>query len=448
MDFQGMRGTHISQLTCFMEFESVPLNWLLFRTTRETVPQPQHQLVSMLDMTSLIPPETGMALAASKTAQMLSVLSMPSLLMWETCNRQFSLGSGWAFVGGGPGFAGPGRGRSYKKIRFMNYLTIKKTAVSVLTSEVYPGVLAFSMVAEIDERSNESTWGLIDATTEEVHYINTHYDRRYCVLCSVNGMDCVPETCANQENFLGLRSLRTSLAEADGFVGLQYMMAWLQGTWTIPLGVLEPILVDMAYYPSGERYSSALGFVLQEEVATIHPPRSSYRLCKLAQDQCEQILEIKDQKDAQEVSGLPSSVRGPKFLRVGSVPDKVEPAVETSSKHGACEFCGMTFKRKYDLRRHRASVHLKRRDFKCQYCAKTFTQNGHLHEHIRLNHETESTYQCPECDKKFGAKSKLDRHVRTVHDNVRNFQCHFCQKKYKERSYLKHHLLARHGVSG
>lgn len=64
------RGTHIFQLTSFMEFESVPLNWLLFRTTRETVPQPQHLLVSMLDMTSLIPPETGLALAASKSAQM------------------------------------------------------------------------------------------------------------------------------------------------------------------------------------------------------------------------------------------------------------------------------------------------------------------------------------------------------------------------------------------
>jgi len=81
MDFQGMRGTHIFQLTSFMEFESVPLNWLLFRTTRETVPQPQHLLVSMLDMTSLIPPETGLALAASKSAQMRPVLSMPSLLM-------------------------------------------------------------------------------------------------------------------------------------------------------------------------------------------------------------------------------------------------------------------------------------------------------------------------------------------------------------------------------
>ncbi|XP_042242348.1 zinc finger protein 865-like isoform X2 [Homarus americanus] len=74
-----------------------------------------------------------------------------------------------------------------------------------------------------------------------------------------------------------------------------------------------------------------------------------------------------------------------------------------------CEDCGVTFKRKAHLDRHRR-IHLPTRPYQCAVCGKGFTRNEHVRRHS-FTHSGEKPYHCPTCNKTFSRREHLTKHL-------------------------------------
>lgn len=74
-----------------------------------------------------------------------------------------------------------------------------------------------------------------------------------------------------------------------------------------------------------------------------------------------------------------------------------------------CDDCGVTFKRKAHLDRHRR-IHLPIRPYQCSVCGKGFTRNEHVRRHS-FTHSGEKPYQCPTCNKTFSRREHLTKHL-------------------------------------
>ncbi|XP_063588495.1 zinc finger protein 628-like isoform X1 [Penaeus indicus] len=74
-----------------------------------------------------------------------------------------------------------------------------------------------------------------------------------------------------------------------------------------------------------------------------------------------------------------------------------------------CDDCGVTFKRKAHLDRHRR-IHLPTRPYQCTVCGKGFTRNEHVRRHS-FTHSGEKPYHCPTCNKTFSRREHLTKHL-------------------------------------
>ncbi|CAL4248104.1 unnamed protein product, partial [Meganyctiphanes norvegica] len=74
-----------------------------------------------------------------------------------------------------------------------------------------------------------------------------------------------------------------------------------------------------------------------------------------------------------------------------------------------CDDCGVTFKRKAHLDRHRR-IHLPVRPYQCAVCGKGFTRNEHVRRHS-FTHSGEKPYVCPTCNKTFSRREHLTKHL-------------------------------------
>lgn len=74
-----------------------------------------------------------------------------------------------------------------------------------------------------------------------------------------------------------------------------------------------------------------------------------------------------------------------------------------------CDDCGVTFKRKAHLDRHRR-IHLPTRPYQCAVCGKGFTRNEHVRRHS-FTHSGEKPYHCPTCNKTFSRREHLTKHL-------------------------------------
>ncbi|RXG70291.1 Protein odd-skipped [Armadillidium vulgare] len=74
-----------------------------------------------------------------------------------------------------------------------------------------------------------------------------------------------------------------------------------------------------------------------------------------------------------------------------------------------CDDCGVTFKRKAHLDRHRR-IHLPTRPYQCGICGKGFTRNEHVRRHA-FTHSGEKPYNCPTCGKTFSRREHLSKHL-------------------------------------
>ncbi|KAJ8901382.1 hypothetical protein NDN08_007228 [Rhodosorus marinus] len=460
-----------SNLTPYYEWDSVTTNWSLFKMHKHAVPYPgDAPAVVLMDMRFRIPPATEAALNTSEVARMIGVISQPSLMMTEMMCDKYALGSGWAFVGGIPSQEGR-RNEKYAGMQRIRYIASvqNKMGMVLITCEVRPGLIAFAKCTEVDGRHNLSVWGLADKENETVLLYQTNLDRRPCNMCRITGESCDPRICTTEQSFEDSRQFRLSLLENMDTApySTEYAVAWLGGSWTIPCGPLEPITLNTTCYLSGLNFDCALVSVLQNEISSVHPPRSSFRFVKLVRDEVDRLVDAEGTasggKDASfwfsEGRSPPGKGEWDQALHVAdSKIEQLRPAQRGSTSSTAsakytpvpgrhhCKTCGASYAEAYELKRHWTLLHQKTRGWKCSDCDKTFKQKGHLNEHVRVMHSGRDVFPCPICRKSFGAKSKLTRHIATVHENHRGFKCNVCMKKYKEKSYLKQHLRALHGI--
>ncbi|KAJ8901375.1 hypothetical protein NDN08_007221 [Rhodosorus marinus] len=426
-------------------WDSMPMNWSLFKTYKLAAPQPSDWGMLLLDMQIRVPEATGAVLASSEIMQMVGVLQQPALMMTEYICDSYALGSGWAFLGGLPELNGV-ENTSFmglQRFRFMSFVEGGKMA-TLSSAEVGPGTVAFVKAKEVDARHNATWWGIVDKEKETILEYSTSVTRRACEECRVMVKTCDPRTCASDVSSEDLWhwSKRKELKDHTGLrkLTLEYTQYWHRDSWAIYVGPLEPLTISLSQYSSGPVFQIAHIAVVQDEVLGLHPPRSSFRTVKYARD-------LLNYPDGLEV-GKPSSAIGVELLKPAGSSESGSSSADAvsapASLKGLCEICGAKFKRKYEARRHRENVHEKLREHQCELCERTFSQKGHLNEHIRVIHSEQSVNSCTICGKRFGVKSKMERHVATVHENRRSFQCEVCKKWYKEKGYLKRHLRVAH----
>mmetsp|Transcript_12515 Transcript_12515/g.50916 ORF Transcript_12515/g.50916 Transcript_12515/m.50916 type:complete len:459 (-) Transcript_12515:249-1625(-) len=438
-------GCHVSRLSSRLEPDSIPINWILFRIQRPTIPHPGQWASGLADASMEVPEKTERALAASEIAKMAPAMTQPALMITELSEDYYSLGSAWLFLGGLPEVNGR-RNKRFSGIARMRILQTVEDgrALVILSREVQPGLVALLRILEIDGRRNLKTWAVIDTEREAIVGLETTVARRPCDMCLLTSDICDPRQCKNEQSFEAMRNSKRSLLEKMEKPVCH--MEMFSGKWVMAIERLEPIEYNWSLYFSGSSYQYALISVLQGEVESIHPPRASFRIVKKAREEMDHFLDLETLLAMASVNDAVRGIGG-KASRVNGA--KLDLASSEKKKPGAsghlCETCGKIFKRAYDLKRHVIVVHQKIKDFKCSYCGQLFTQSGHLHEHVRMAH-TGALHACSICERKFGTKSKLDRHVRAVHYNERNFRCSECQLAFKDKAYLRKHVRKQHNM--
>ncbi|KAJ8901377.1 hypothetical protein NDN08_007223 [Rhodosorus marinus] len=475
-------GSPFSSLCEYLEDNPVATSWTLFGMNKLAMPDAGEWQTLLIDNRTFIPEATRQVLERSEICNLMYTLKEPWLLMTQFGNRDYSLGSGWAFIGGLPEKDGVVN-KDFKRLERIHWLSFREGSkmTTLLLNEVEPGILAFAKSQELNERQNRTIWGIVDQNTQRILSSNVSDDHKTCDACHLLGIACEPLTCPNQGMFLAQWNRRMEMHANWDFelLAMEYGEGWLNGTWKVPVGNLEPVTVFNSCHRRGSVFDSALLCVLQEEALTVHPPRSTFRVAKYEQKVVDNFLGLEGHNfwnretavhggelvlgDSSLDDSTPSSaqdgtescqswIRSEGLANNGGAVAKgnhrvgSEDADSKASRKFQCDVCGMMFKRSYETKRHRATVHQKRRDYTCAECGKNFTQNGHLNEHVKVYHIGKNVPTCKLCGKKFGNKSKLNRHVATVHENSRTFQCNVCRGMYKEKSYLKQHVISQHGV--
>ncbi|KAJ8901372.1 hypothetical protein NDN08_007218 [Rhodosorus marinus] len=449
-------GAAFSSVSRHLDWGSVAADWLLFKTHKLAVPRPGEWQTLLMDTRVYVPEDMRAVLEQREVARMLGILQQPVLMMVQHVEDKYTLGSGWAFQGGLPEQDGGVNKRftGVVRIRFMLHYEEQKT-VNTVSCEVQSGLVAFLKTGEVDGRFNRSVWGVLDKETEKLLAVSTSVARRECDKCRMLGGPCDPEACdTSDQAFESLWASRMKVKERSVFthIDMEYLcLLYDRSSWSISHGPGKPITAVVASYKSGPLFEVALVSVVQDEVLGIHPPRSSFRTVKYVREAVEYVL---GHDEGEESLNKQEAILG---MEEDSVIESGSPGVNASADdsgssnrnvedaRAACDQCGMKFKSRWELERHRRGVHLKRRDFKCSTCGKNFSQQGHVNEHVRVVHSRANLHQCKTCGKGFGAMSKLRRHVLTVHEKERNFHCKMCSQSYKERSYLKRHMRNQHG---
>ncbi|CAH1118384.1 unnamed protein product [Phaedon cochleariae] len=119
---------------------------------------------------------------------------------------------------------------------------------------------------------------------------------------------------------------------------------------------------------------------------------------------------------------------------------------ELPPKRLPCKLCELKFRFKGGLEEHVNLVHLKKKDHKCHECAKTFGSKCLLNMHFRVRHLDDQPFKC-HCGMAFKRKDYLKRHKEKKHKQVTNtriktgvFFCDFCDFKIDDRVNFQKHL--------
>ncbi len=107
----------------------------------------------------------------------------------------------------------------------------------------------------------------------------------------------------------------------------------------------------------------------------------------------------------------------------------------------ACKDCDKQFSSFIQLRKHRASSHLKQ-GFKCRLCKKVFLEEQNLKHHIKRVHSERGKFRCAQCSQEFSYKDKLSNHIRSHHGET--IKCNECDRTFKWTSSLLLHMRTIH----
>ncbi|KAJ8901344.1 hypothetical protein NDN08_007190 [Rhodosorus marinus] len=438
-----LTGAHVSALSSHMIWDSLPLNWLLFRLQRKSVPAGAgDRSVVLADLGIDMPPQTKAAMSMSVFGKLFAIFTSPGLLMTEVLEEKYSLGSAWAFLGGLPVLEGMSTNTCFKGFKRMRFLMYSEDTYGhmLMTNELDDGRIAFLKITELDERSLVSQFGTIDQEKQTISMCIPISAWRSCRECVQMSRPCDLKTCFEDAgNFEVRRGLRKGLVVDWDQMGLslRYFEMWMGDTWTHPAGPLNPYSVTMTFSVDGSLIENAQLSVLQDSLVEIHPARSSYRMVNVWKKQMDSQLSLDEHVWKKQMGSQLS-------LDEHRDESSSEVVVDLKLSGLVCELCNTRFATNYNLKRHKRTVHERKKGFACTLCKKTYSQNGHLKEHVRLIHTGENLFACTVCSKHFGSKSKLDRHAVTVHGSERSFQCYLCSKRYKEKSSLKQHQAKHH----
>ncbi|KAJ4436548.1 hypothetical protein ANN_16579 [Periplaneta americana] len=107
-----------------------------------------------------------------------------------------------------------------------------------------------------------------------------------------------------------------------------------------------------------------------------------------------------------------------------------------------CNFCGKTFQRNCDLKRH-IFLHTEPKLYKCGVCGKCFTQFSTCQNHL-ATHSLEKSYVCDNCGRIFRNYMAYVAHER-IQKCFRSFICEICGKLVSGTSYFELHMLDHTG---
>ncbi|CAK1587753.1 unnamed protein product [Parnassius mnemosyne] len=104
-----------------------------------------------------------------------------------------------------------------------------------------------------------------------------------------------------------------------------------------------------------------------------------------------------------------------------------------------CEQCSKHFQSRYNLSRHKITVHGQNK-LKCTQCLFTTSSDFLFHRHM-WKHNTSNIYNCEMCSYSTHKKYYLVRHQRVVHKIIINvLHCNHCGYKTTDKTKLIHHL--------
>ena len=122
--------------------------------------------------------------------------------------------------------------------------------------------------------------------------------------------------------------------------------------------------------------------------------------------------------------------------------------VHTTELRKTCHDCGITFKHKESLDKHRKAKHSGQETKKqeCNQCGKTFPYAKNLKRHISTTHTINPRVICPDCGKTYKHKDSLDKHRLDKHnDHGKKYKCDQCHKKFTYITYLQRHQVTHTG---
>ena len=105
-----------------------------------------------------------------------------------------------------------------------------------------------------------------------------------------------------------------------------------------------------------------------------------------------------------------------------------------------CDLCELSFREKYNLKKHIDGVHENQETFSCDKCDKIFNRQKSLLRHKDIRHnENPQKHECSICGNIFTHKEHLRKHELCVHVDATH-ECQICQKKFKDSGKLTRHL--------
>ena len=171
--------------------------------------------------------------------------------------------------------------------------------------------------------------------------------------------------------------------------------------------------------------------------------------------------------------------------------EKEDDVQESSKQNINCSFCGLSFKKRWNMKRHKLKVHPKeyaeevvdeepyygQGEFSCDLCEMKFKRPYNVKRHKLNVHKLEAEniieepWICNSCGNEFNSQKKLINHMREIHENSkepimvqirsrdftvemthhdvsksseREFKCDVCQMAFNHAGTLHTHKLRKH----